>query len=236
MDASITIRVNGEEHALAIDTRTTLLDLLREHLGLTGAKKGCDHGQCGACTVLLDGRRVNSLPAARRRARRRRGHHGRGARGRRAAAPAAGGLRRARRVPVRLLHARADLLGGRACSTRRGAAGRASWRDDELHRRGDPRADERQPVPLRRLREHRPRDRRGRAMKAVRIRAGRRDPREALALARAPARDLPRRRDQPRRPDEARRRDARRARRRHPPRPRPHRADAPTAACASARR
>lgn len=52
--------VNGVGHALDIDPRTTLLDALREHLGLTGAKKGCDHGQCGACTVLLDGRRVNS--------------------------------------------------------------------------------------------------------------------------------------------------------------------------------
>ncbi|MET0422681.1 MAG: 2Fe-2S iron-sulfur cluster-binding protein [Actinoplanes sp.] len=52
--------VNGVEHELDLDPRTTLLDLLREHLALTGAKKGCDHGQCGACTVLLDGRRVNS--------------------------------------------------------------------------------------------------------------------------------------------------------------------------------
>jgi xanthine dehydrogenase YagT iron-sulfur-binding subunit len=52
--------VNGVEHELDLDPRTTLLDALREHLGLTGAKKGCDHGQCGACTVLLDGRRVNS--------------------------------------------------------------------------------------------------------------------------------------------------------------------------------
>jgi xanthine dehydrogenase YagT iron-sulfur-binding subunit len=52
--------VNGVEHELDVDPRTTLLDLLREQLGLTGAKKGCDHGQCGACTVLLDGRRVNS--------------------------------------------------------------------------------------------------------------------------------------------------------------------------------
>jgi xanthine dehydrogenase YagT iron-sulfur-binding subunit len=52
--------VNGVEHTLDLDPRTTLLDALREHLRLTGAKKGCDHGQCGACTVLLDGRRVNS--------------------------------------------------------------------------------------------------------------------------------------------------------------------------------
>jgi xanthine dehydrogenase YagT iron-sulfur-binding subunit len=52
--------VNGVEHTLDIDPRTTVLDALREHLDLPGAKKGCDHGQCGACTVLLDGRRVNS--------------------------------------------------------------------------------------------------------------------------------------------------------------------------------
>jgi xanthine dehydrogenase YagT iron-sulfur-binding subunit len=56
----ITLTVNGEERRVEVDVRTTLLDLLRERLGLTGAKKGCDHGQCGACTILLDGRRVNS--------------------------------------------------------------------------------------------------------------------------------------------------------------------------------
>jgi xanthine dehydrogenase YagT iron-sulfur-binding subunit len=60
MDAEVTLAVNGSQQAVTIDTRTTLLDLLREHLGLTGAKKGCDHGQCGSCTVLLDGRRVNA--------------------------------------------------------------------------------------------------------------------------------------------------------------------------------
>ena len=58
--ASVALTINGELHELVVDTRTSLLDLLREHLGLRGAKKGCDHGQCGACTVLLDGRRANS--------------------------------------------------------------------------------------------------------------------------------------------------------------------------------
>jgi xanthine dehydrogenase YagT iron-sulfur-binding subunit len=56
----VELRVNGQVHALRLDARTTLLDALREHLALTGSKKGCDHGQCGACTVLLDGRRMNS--------------------------------------------------------------------------------------------------------------------------------------------------------------------------------
>ncbi|MDQ6880630.1 MAG: 2Fe-2S iron-sulfur cluster-binding protein [Pseudomonadota bacterium] len=54
------LTVNGRRHELTADARTTLLDALRENLGLGGTKKGCDHGQCGACTVLLDGRRINS--------------------------------------------------------------------------------------------------------------------------------------------------------------------------------
>jgi xanthine dehydrogenase YagT iron-sulfur-binding subunit len=56
----VTIHVNGTPHAVKTDPCVTLLDLLRDHLQLTGSKKGCDHGQCGACTVLLDGKRVNS--------------------------------------------------------------------------------------------------------------------------------------------------------------------------------
>jgi len=60
VELQISLKVNGQSHTLNVDTRTSLLDLLRENLHLTGTKKGCDHGQCGACTVIVDGRRINS--------------------------------------------------------------------------------------------------------------------------------------------------------------------------------
>ena len=57
---SLALTINGQKHTVQVESRTTLLDLLREHLNLTGTKKGCDHGQCGACTVLVNGTRINS--------------------------------------------------------------------------------------------------------------------------------------------------------------------------------
>ena len=116
-DAPVTmkfvLRVNGTTRELELDTRTTLLDALREHLHLTGTKKGCDHGQCGACTVIVDGRRINSCLTLAVM------HEGdeittiEGLGTPEQSASDAGGLRQARRLPVRLLHAGPDLLGGR---------------------------------------------------------------------------------------------------------------------------
>ena len=63
LSVNVTLRVNGTDHALRLDPRASLLDVLREHLGLTGTKKGCDQGACGACTVLADGERIDSCLA-----------------------------------------------------------------------------------------------------------------------------------------------------------------------------
>ena len=118
--SQVTVIVNGDPRAVEVDNRMSVLDLLRERLGLTGSKKGCDHGQCGACTVLIDGRRANSCLALAV------AHDGADIRTVEGLAdgaglhPASGGVRQARRVPVRLLHARAAVLGGR--DARRGAA------------------------------------------------------------------------------------------------------------------
>ena len=111
---TVTLAVNGRVRELELEPRVSLLDALREHLGLTGSKKGCDQGTCGACTVWVDGRRVLAcltLAVACE------GHEvttieGLAADG--VAAPDAGGVHRAGRVPVRLLHARADHVGGGA--------------------------------------------------------------------------------------------------------------------------
>ena len=120
----VTLIVNGTRCKLTVAPWTSLLDALRDHLDLTGTKKGCDHGQCGACTVLVDGRRINScltlavmkegaeVTTVEGLARRRR------------AASAAAGLHRSRRVSMRLLHVGTDLLGGRPDRRGQGTNGR----------------------------------------------------------------------------------------------------------------
>ena len=108
-----TLTINGETRTRAIEPWTTLLDLLREGEDLIGTKKGCDHGQCGACTVLVDGRRINSclklavtLDGAEITTIEGLGQPGN-------LHPLQSAFLRPRRVPVRLLHARPDLFGAR---------------------------------------------------------------------------------------------------------------------------
>ena len=118
----VALKVNGAPQTLEIDSRVVLLDALRERLALTGTKKGCDQGQCGACTVLVDGQRVLSCLTLAATLRGPRGHDHRGAGEGRPAASDAGGLHQARRLPVRLLHVGPDLLGRRHARARRSAA------------------------------------------------------------------------------------------------------------------
>ena len=111
---AVSFTVNGTGHKLSLDPRSSLLDVLREQLALTGAKKGCDHGQCGACTVHIDGRRVVSCLTPAVQVDGREVHDDRGAvAARRRAASDAAGLHRPRCAAMRLLHARPDHGGGR---------------------------------------------------------------------------------------------------------------------------
>ena len=142
------LNVNGQAHEIEIDSRTSLLDLLREHLGLTGAKKGCDHGQCGACTVHLDGRRVVSCLTLALQANGRTVTTIEGLTGaRRRAASDAAGIHRSRCAAMRLLHTRTD----------HGGSGVRS-RGPRIDGAADPRVHEREHLPLRCLRVDRRRD------------------------------------------------------------------------------
>ena len=158
MDAEIALHINGEEHRLTVDVRTTLLDLLREHVGLTGAKKGCDHGQCGACTILLDGRRANACLALAV------AHDG-------AELTTVEGLAGDGELhPLQAAFIERDAFQcgyctpGQLCSAV-GMLAEAEAEGARARRARDPRAHERQPLPLRRLPEHRRRDRGHRPVK-----------------------------------------------------------------------
>ena len=143
-EMQVVLHVNGVEHRLSLRPWTTLLDTLREHLGLTGTKKGCDQGQCGACTVLVDGRRINSCLALAVMNDGARITTIEGLAKNGTLASAAAGIHRSRCIPMRLLHAGSNLFGsGTDC----GRPGK--------DRRRNPRADERQYLPLRRLHQHR---------------------------------------------------------------------------------
>ena len=110
----VVLQVNGRHLPLAIEPRTSLLDALREQAGLTGTKKGCDRGACGACTVHIDGRRVVSCLTLAARCQGKAITTIEGLADRRRPASGAGRVPAARRLPVRLLHARPDHVGSRA--------------------------------------------------------------------------------------------------------------------------
>ncbi len=146
----ITLHVNGERHELAVLPHRTLLEVLREDMGLIGTKHGCELGECGACTVLIDGAPVLScLTFAHRSAGQRNHHHRRPGEQWQIASPP-GNLRRTRRGPVRLLHPRHAPLGRRS-----------SRSSPPAHPRPGKRSPRRKPLPLHRLHQNL-RGRRGR--------------------------------------------------------------------------
>ena len=171
MKQKLSLDVNGQVHALELDPRTTLLDALRERLHLTGTKKGCDQGQCGACTVIVDGRRITSCLTL---AVMQEGHDITTIEGLGTPEnlhPMQAAFVKHDGYPVRLLHAGPDLLGGgdarggegghpEPCHGRPDAAARG-------HRCRVSRAHERQHLPLRRLFQHPGSDRRGRGSEAM---------------------------------------------------------------------
>ena len=198
----ISLEVNGITRRLAVDPRTSLLDLLRERLGLTGTKKGCDHGQCGACTVLIDGRRANACLALAVAPMATAVTTVEGLAARRGeTAPAPGGLHPPRRVPVRLLHAGPALLGGRDARRARAECHHRRPRADPALTPGEIR--ERMSGNLCRCGAYvnivRAITRRGRGHEGLHLRpgAGRAERRGAVPARRR----LPRRRDEPGRPD-----------------------------------
>jgi len=132
---NVRLTVNGRGYSLVLDPRESLLDVLRERLGLTGTKKGCDQGACGACTVHVDGRRVLSCLTLAARCEGKQVGNDRGSRQERRGAPTAARDDRARRAAVWLLHSGADHVRHRAA--RRGTCEDAGR---------DPRMDERQPL------------------------------------------------------------------------------------------
>ena len=206
------LRVNGRRGRSSSTRAPRCSTRCASSSALTGAKKGCDHGQCGACTVLVDGRRANACLALAV------AHDGaevttiEGLADGDELHPLQAGVRRARRAS-----SAATARPGQICSAvgmldEAAAAGRAPsppTARPATRRRRDPRADERQPLPLRRLREHRRRrSRRGRGGEAVRATSARptRRGRGRRGRRAGAGRDVPRRRHEPRRPDEARRR------------------------------
>ncbi len=112
-ETTLSVRVNTVPYTLVIDVRTTLLDLLRDWLHLTGTKKGCDHGLCGACTVTVDGGTGAELSGAGSLDRRREIVTIEGDNARVRTAPSAAGVPRPRRSAMWLLHTRSDLFGAR---------------------------------------------------------------------------------------------------------------------------